>query len=96
VAVPSGWEDHDATLVGSWLVLGELVTSSHPVGCVQIRVRRRLRTRRLAVVVAVAGAAAVVSPWAPLVVGAAALADTARGARRTGTLVRFVVEEATA
>jgi glycosyltransferase involved in cell wall biosynthesis len=96
VAVPSGWEDHDATLVGSWLVLGELVTSSHPVGCVQVRVRRRLRVRRLGVVVAVAGLTAVVSPWAPLLVGAAALADTARGARRTGPLVSFVVEEATA
>lgn len=95
VAVPSGWEDHDATLVGSWLVLGELVTSSHPVGCVQIRVRRRVRGRHLAVVAAVAAVGAVLSPWVPLGIAAAAAVDAARGVHRTGHLVRFIVEEAT-
>lgn len=95
VAVPSGWEDHDATLVGSWLVLGELVSSSHPVGCVQIRVRRRLRTARLLGVVAAAAALALVSHWATLVGALALCADIGRGLYRTSRLVRFVVEEAT-
>jgi glycosyltransferase involved in cell wall biosynthesis len=94
VAVPSGWEDHDATLVGSWLVLGELVTSSHPVGCVQIRVRRRLRGRGAAGACGGLVLAGLLSPWllAAAVVGVAA--DLGRGIWRTGHLVRFVVEEA--
>jgi glycosyltransferase involved in cell wall biosynthesis len=95
VAVPSGWEDHDATLVGSWLVLGELVTSSHPVGCVQVRVRRRLRSTRLLAAVGVAAALALVSTWATLVVAVALCVDVGRGLHRTGALVRIVVEEAT-
>lgn len=95
VAVPSGWEDHDATLVGSWLVLGELVTSSHPVGCVQLQVRRRLRGRRLAVAAGVGAGAFALSPWLPLVAAVAMAADVAHGLHRTGPRVRFVVEEAT-
>ena len=95
VAVPSGWEDHDATLVGSWLILGELVTSSHPVGCVQLRVRRRLRTARLLGAAVAAAALALVSPWATFVAALALSIDVGRGHFRTGRLVRFVVEEAT-
>ena len=94
VAVPSGWEDHDATLVGSWLVLGELVSSSHPSGCIQLRVRRRLRKRRVIAAVLLTGLAALLTPWAAAVCGAAVVVDIARGADRTSRLVRFVVEEA--
>jgi O-antigen biosynthesis protein len=94
VSVPSGWEDHDATLVGSWLLLGELVTSSHPVGCVQLRVRRRLRIGRLVAVAALAAVAVVLTPWATVALGLAIVADLIRGWHRTGRLVRFVVEEA--
>lgn len=94
VAVPSGWEDHDATLVGSWLLLGQLVTSSHPVGCVQVRVRRRVRRARLAAVVAFTAFAAIMTPWGLLAGAVAVTADLVRGWRRTGPLVRLVVEEA--
>ncbi|HVE62400.1 MAG TPA: glycosyltransferase [Mycobacteriales bacterium] len=94
VAVPSGWEDHDATLVGSGLVLGELVTSSHPVGCVQVRVRQRLRGHRATAVVCIGVAGSFLHPWLPIAVAAAAAVDVGRGLRRTRTLVRLVVEEA--
>ncbi len=40
---PSGWEAYDARLIGSLLVIGELLTSSAPVGWVQVRVRTRPR-----------------------------------------------------
>jgi hypothetical protein len=43
VVSATGWEDHDAIVLSSILIAGQLVTSSHPVGSVQIRVRRRLR-----------------------------------------------------
>jgi hypothetical protein len=45
VLVPSGWEDYDARLLAGPLVLGDLISSSHPEGWVQVRVRRRLRRR---------------------------------------------------
>ncbi|MFN2540434.1 MAG: glycosyltransferase family 2 protein, partial [Mycobacteriales bacterium] len=93
VAVPSGWEDHDATLVGSALVLGELVTSSHPVGCVQVRVRKRVRGMRMAAAVGLVLLAALASWPLGALCGAVVLADLARGWRRTGSLVRLVVEE---
>ena len=40
---PSGWEDYDARLLLSPLVYGELQTSSHPEGFVQVRDSRRAR-----------------------------------------------------
>lgn len=95
VSVPSGWEDHDATLVGSWLVLGELVTSSHPVGCVQLRVRRRVRGARLGLGLLVAALGGLLTPWLALLCVLGMGVDVARGYRRTGPLVRFVVQEAT-
>jgi glycosyltransferase involved in cell wall biosynthesis len=88
----SGWEDHDARLVGSALVSGELVTSNHPVGCVQVRVRRRLR--RLWGL-AYAGAVAVAVPVDPVLVGAlivGGVVETLRGLWRTGPSARTAIE----
>ncbi|MEX2658826.1 MAG: glycosyltransferase [Acidimicrobiales bacterium] len=48
VGAPTGWEDHDARLVLSMLLCGELLTSSHPIGSVQLRIRPRPRVPRLA------------------------------------------------
>ena len=42
----SEWEDCDAHVLGSSLVVGDLVTSTHPEGTVQVRVRRHLRVWR--------------------------------------------------
>ena len=42
----SEWEACDAHVVGSSLVVGDLVTSGHPEGTVQVRVRTRMRTQR--------------------------------------------------
>ena len=52
---PTGWEDYDARLSLSRFAWGELQTSGHPEGFVQVRVRFRPRRRVLA-----AAAAAVV------------------------------------
>jgi O-antigen biosynthesis protein len=95
IVSPSGWESYDAELLASGLLRGELVSSAHPQGCVQIRVRRRARTRRLACVLAVAGLAALVSPWLTVAVMTLAGIDVVRGFRRTGPLVRLVIDEAT-
>jgi hypothetical protein len=62
-ALPSsGWEDYDARLLLSAFAYGELQTSSHPEGFVQIRIRVRPRLRRSAAAIVVAVAAALVQP----------------------------------
>lgn len=94
VVPPSGWEDYDATLLASGLVRGELVTSSHPIGWVQLRVRRRLRIRRLLLCAAAAGVLSAATPWLSAGVAAVVAFDLGRGVRRTGALIRLVVDEA--
>ena len=62
-ALPSsGWEDYDARLLLAAFAYGELQTSSHPEGFVQVRIRTRPRIRRLTVAVALIVAAASVTP----------------------------------
>jgi hypothetical protein len=62
VMYPTGWEDCDARLLLSTLVLGELQTSSHPEGFVQVRIRTRPRWQPLAGAVTVGAAAVMVGP----------------------------------
>ena len=88
VAQTTGWEDHDASVLGSALVVGELITSSHPVGWVQIRVRRRVRTLRLTAAASTIVAVAAFSPRAATVGLALVAADVCRGAWRTGLVIR--------
>jgi glycosyltransferase involved in cell wall biosynthesis len=94
-AIPAnGWEDYDVRLLGSTLVVGDLVTSSHPIGSVQLKVRRRLRRFTLcsvAIAIILIGMVNVV-PAALLTVAAGI--DVARGAWRTGPGVRRVVRRA--
>ena len=67
-ALPSsGWEDYDARLVLSPFAYGELQTSSHPEGFVQIRVRFRPRRPALAAAAAGAAAAFLINPLLALV-----------------------------
>jgi hypothetical protein len=63
VLAPTGWEDYDVR-VPFTLATGDVVTCEHPVGCVQVRVRRRLRGARcigLAAIVLVASTAGAVA-----------------------------------
>jgi glycosyltransferase involved in cell wall biosynthesis len=47
--VATAWQDHDGTVLLSPLVRGELLTSSHPIGYVQVRIRAKLRWVRVLV-----------------------------------------------
>jgi glycosyltransferase involved in cell wall biosynthesis len=76
---PSGWEDYDARLLLSGFVYGELQTSSHPEGFVQVRVRIRPRIAPLVAATAVAAAAAAVA-WPLALLMLAPAASVARGA----------------
>ena len=72
-ALPSsGWEDYDARLLLSAFAYGELQTSSHPEGFVQLRIRMRPRIRRLTGAIAMTIAAA----WVVPVLGALVLLPT--------------------
>jgi hypothetical protein len=86
-----GWEDYDARVVGSLLLYGELVTSAHPIGSVQIKVRRRFRRGPAIVVAAGVCVLALVNVWAGAIAAAFAVAAFAVGLRRTGATVRRIV-----
>jgi hypothetical protein len=94
VLPPTEWEDHDAAFVASTLMLGELVTSGHPEGCVQLRVRRRLRALPAILYAVTAAMAALLTPLAGAAVLAVALEEVGRGAWRCGPRVRRVVRRA--
>lgn len=88
-AVPaSEWDDHDARLRGCWLLGGRLVTSSHPVGWVQVDVRRHLDLHRLAVAAVAVAVTVTISPPLAAGVGLLTVAQLALGWWRTGPLVR--------
>jgi len=91
VSATTGWEDHDGTLRGSMLIEGDLITSEHPPGTVQARVRTRLRRRRVAGALALAGFAAVIQPPIPvtIIILWCVGADLMLGAWRLGPRRRF-------
>ena len=94
VAPASGWDDHDATLVGSLLVLGRMLTSAHPEGWIQLRVGLRLRWLRIVALAAAASVIALVA-WIPAAaLAAAGFTDILRGAWRLGPHLRRVISEA--
>jgi glycosyltransferase involved in cell wall biosynthesis len=94
IVPPSDWDERDVGVVGSLVVLGEVVTSAFPNGVVQLRVRRRLRVGPAAGAAAAVLLAAVVAPGlVPVVAGLVAI-DTARGLWRTGPGLRAALERA--
>ncbi|HEX6460176.1 MAG TPA: glycosyltransferase [Thermoleophilaceae bacterium] len=82
---PSGWEDYDARLSLSPFAYGELQTSSHPEGYVQIRVRFRPRRRVAAAAVAATAAALLINVGLAVVL-VALLASVGRAAIRARQL----------
>jgi hypothetical protein len=89
----SGFVDYDATLKGSLLVRGALITSAHPVGWVQVRVRRTLRRLPAgALLLSVAGLA-LAEPLAAVALSVAGLLDIAWGYKRSGALLRNLTRE---
>jgi hypothetical protein len=96
VSPGSGWEDFDGRLSGGLFVLADLVTSDHPKGWVQLRIRRGLRWRAATIALAVTVMAAFIDPLLSLILFAAVLVETCRGLWCTGSRVRRVLVKAAA
>ena len=90
----TGWEDHDANLLGCLFIAGDIVTVDAPAGLVQVRIRRRLRPAVAAVVALGAVTAAVSWPFA-VAMAAVVAAEGLRGMWRTGPAVRRAIGAAT-
>jgi nucleotide-binding universal stress UspA family protein len=84
VVPPTGWEPYDALVMSSALVGAELVTSAHPPGWVQLRVRRYLRWKPALLVCGAAGLASLTDVRVALGLALLAAANIAVGAWRTG------------
>jgi len=91
VVPPTGWEPYDAQVMASALVGAELVTSAHPPGWVQLRMRRYLRWQPALVSVAIVGIASLSNAWIALAIGGVCLVNVALGAWRTGPGLRRVL-----
>jgi glycosyltransferase involved in cell wall biosynthesis len=96
VAPGTGWENFDARVMGGPFVVGELLTSSHPQGWVQLRVRRRLRWRAVVAFLSLVCLVAAVDPLSVAVVVGAGLAEMGRELWRTRSAVHRVLKKAAA
>jgi hypothetical protein len=91
-AAPAGaWEDHDAKLVGSTLVRGELVTSAYPTGYVQVQVRRRPRWALVATYFGALVVGVFIHPTAAAGLAVLGVVEVSRGTMRLRTRVRRAV-----
>jgi cellulose synthase/poly-beta-1,6-N-acetylglucosamine synthase-like glycosyltransferase len=95
VVLPSaGWEEPDATVVGSSLVAADILSVGQPAGVIQIRSRRRIRALAWLAPFLVT-AAALLNVTVGLLLGALALVEVARGWWRTGWRLRRAIDGAT-
>ena len=93
VSVGTGWESCDAEVIGSTLMVGELITTAHPEGSCQLRVRKRLRPRRTAITLALITTAVLLNPVAGAALATAAVIEMGRGAWRLGPRARRVITD---
>ena len=91
VLPPTGWEDYDFRVIGSSLVTGDVVSSGHVDGFVQLRVRLRLR---MIPALVTAGLVAILLLLAPVAIGVVAVVATSeliRGIWNARVRVRAVI-----
>jgi glycosyltransferase involved in cell wall biosynthesis len=88
VSSGTGWESYDARIRGSWLIAGEMITSQHPHGYVQLRMRCRARLGPVAAHAVVLAATALVDPVLAAVVAATGVGLLCVGLWRTGPGIR--------
>ncbi len=92
VVSATGWEDYDARIAAPPFLWGELVTTAHPMGCIQLRVRRRLRWLALLLSLALLVVAAKVSGYLFLAALSGVTVALLRAMYRTGRYVDRVLD----
>jgi glycosyltransferase involved in cell wall biosynthesis len=93
VCQSAGWEEPDATVLGSSLVAADIFSVGEPAGVVQVRARRRLRPMAWAVAPLVA-VTLLFSLGLGVVLAVVAACETARGWWRTGYKLRSAIDRA--
>lgn len=93
-AAPSGWEDHDARLSLSVLTVGDVVSSGHPVGWLQVKVRPGFRNGRVAASLAAAALFALTVPVGAVAVLGLAAVDAGAGLWRARIGVPRIIRDA--
>jgi O-antigen biosynthesis protein len=91
VRVSQGWEPYDARVGASALMHAQLVSSAHPEGVVQVRLKPRVSTGRIAAVGLAGAALATVSAVSGAVLLAGAVLDVLSGLVRVRTATRRVL-----
>lgn len=94
VAPGTGWEDFDARILTGPFIVGEMLTSGHVHGWVQVRVRSRLRWRAAGAFVILVTILATTSLMAAAILLAAGLGEIVRETVRAGGGVRRRLREA--
>src|SRR2546423_14454697 len=89
--VSTGWEGFDCRVIGSRLWMGALITTAHPVGSVQVRVRRRVRPLAIAIAALAVLIGFVLAPSLGAAVLLGVIADALFGAWRTGPAIRRAI-----
>jgi hypothetical protein len=79
VLVPSGWEPFDARVSAGLLLTGELLSSAHPEGFVQVRVKLKLRPGPASVAAVLLLVTWLLSFWAGIAVLVLVAAELVRG-----------------
>jgi O-antigen biosynthesis protein len=94
VVPPTGWEPYDALVLASLLIGAEVITSSHPPGWLQLRIRRYVRWKMALVAVGAIIVAAVMDPRLALALGIVTLINAGWGIWRTGPGLRHALMKA--
>jgi hypothetical protein len=94
VVPPTGWESYDALVLASLLIGAEVITSSHPPGWLQLRIRRYVRWKMALVAVGAIIVAAVMDPRLALALGIVTLINAGWGIWRTGPGLRHALMKA--
>lgn len=89
----AGWEEPDATVLGSTLVAADIFSVGQPAGVVQVRARRRLRLVAWALAVFL-GVALLFNLGLGVVVAVVAVCELVRGWWRTGRRLQSAIDHA--
>jgi hypothetical protein len=84
VVPPTGWEAYDALVLASAFVRAQLITSAHPQGWLQLRMRRSLRWKPLLLAASAIALVAAADPRLAMALAVGCALNVALGLWRTG------------